>query len=318
MINLYRRLVRSQLTVNQLNNIHINLANRMTPLELEGLQSELPTAPSVWQNLIYKSSRKLPFKLPESYCIWQQKIEYAKSARDWIDMLHRACLQSGKAAPEPFIRRRLRQVALFSAGENRSGKILAICFAGNAQRMMMPMPVFLQHLDSSRVDVAFVKDPKRKGFRKGIDGIAPNLDILIKELKSLLKTEEYLKVVTIGTSGGGLPAILTAVKLGLDAGMSVGGRGPDAPIWLTNDSKMAGELLISYAKQSSAEPRLFLVYGNDKPKDKAKAEALADVVNAQLIPVSDPSGPVGHNALYPLVNQGKLTKFLEATVFDLT
>ena len=179
--------------------------------------------------------------------------------------------------------------------------------------MMMPMPVFLQHFDSSRVDVAFVKDPKRKGFRKGIDGIAPNLDILIDELKNLLKTDEYQRVVTIGTSGGGLPAILTAVKLGLDTGMSVG---PDAPIWLTNGSKMAGELLLSYARQASTEPRLFLVYGNDNPKDKAKAEALAAVVSAQLIPVSDPSEPVGHNALYPLVEQGKLTEFLAATVFN--
>ena len=134
MIVLYRRLVRSCRTVNQLNRIHINLANRMTPPELEGLQSELPPAPSAWQNLLCKSARKLPCKLPESFCIWQQKIEYAKSARDWIDMLHRASVQSGKTVPEPFIRRRIRQLAFYSAGENRSGKILAICFAGNAQR----------------------------------------------------------------------------------------------------------------------------------------------------------------------------------------
>jgi hypothetical protein len=184
--------------------------------------------------------------------------------------------------------------------------------------MMMPITVFLQHLNADRVDVAFLTDPLRNSFRRGVDGIAPNMELLIDELKTLLKIEEYQGVVTIGTSSGGTPAILTAVKLGLDGGLSVGGNGPDDPGWIMDDGKETGDLLSQYSKQLSVKPRLFLAFGSDIPKDRLAAEALASIVPATLIPISDPSGTVGHNALYSLLTQGKLTEFLNNTIFTVS
>jgi hypothetical protein len=84
------------------------------------------------------------------------------------------------------------------------------------------------------------------------------------------------------------------------------------------DGKSAGDLLTIYVEQSVAGSRLFLVFGKDSPKDRVRAESLGAVVPAQLIPICDPSEPVGHNALYPLAKQGKLVEFLESTVFDAT
>jgi hypothetical protein len=139
---------------------------------------------------------------------------------------------------------------------------------------------------------------------------------MYKELKTLLKVEQYRRVVTIGVSAGGLPAILTALELGLDAGLSVGGSGPDDPRWLMADRKSPRGKPFVYTRGATAKPELFLVFGADRSNDRANAEALAAVVHARVIAVSNPSEPVGHNALYSLVEQGKLTEFLNNTIFN--
>ena len=319
MISFYHRLMRGCHTINQQNKLRITLENRMTPLELDVLRSELPPAPMTLQHLFGKGVKELRRKFPGMFKTWHQGFEVTLSAHKWVEQLDPIYSLSGKPRPEPFVRRKLRSpLTFFEARGDKTHKILAICFGGNAQRMMMPMPVFLQHLNADRVDVAFLTDPRRNSFRRGVDGIAPNMEFLINELKTLLRIEEYQGVVAIGTSSGGTPAILTAVKLGLDAGLSVGGNGPDDPGWLMDDGKETGDLLSQYSKQSSVEPKLFLAFGSDIPKDRLAAEALSSIVPSTLIPISNPSGPVGHNALYSLLIQGKLVEFLETTVFDFS
>lgn len=319
MISFYRRVMRGCHTINQQNKIRITLENRMTPLELDMLRTELPPAPTALKLLFGKSVKELRRKFPGMLKTWHQGFEVTLSAHKWVEQLGPIYSLSGKPSPEPFVRRKLRSpLTFFEAEGDKANKILAICFGGNAQRMMMPMPVFLQHLNADCVDVAFLTDPRRQSFRHGVDGIAPNMELLINELKTLLGIEKYQGVVAIGTSSGGTPAILTAVKLGLDAGLSVGGNGPDDPGWLMDDGIETGYLLSQYSKQTSVEPRLFLVFGSDIPKDRLAAEAIASIVPSTLIPISDPSGPVGHNALYSLLTQGKLTEFLNNTIFNLS
>lgn len=317
MISFYRRVMRGCQTINQQNKIRITLENRMTPLELDTLKSELPAAPTALKLFFGRSVKELRRKFPGMFKTWHQGFEVTLSAHKWVEQLDPLYSLSGKPRPEPFVRHKLRSpLTFFETSGDKANKILAICFAGNAQRMMMPMPVFLQHLNADCVDVAFLTDPRRHSFRRGVDGIAPNMELLINELKTLLRIEKYQGAVAIGTSSGGTPAVLTALKLGLDAGLSVGGNGPDDPGWLMDDGKETGDLLSQYSKQSSVEPRLFLAFGSDIPKDRLAAEAIASIVPSTLIPISDPSGPVGHNALYSLLIQGKLTEFLNNTIFS--
>ena len=315
MIDFYRRLVRKCQTVNQQNKVRIALENRMTPLELEIFRSELQMVPGTYNVFLGMCVKQLRRKLPGAFKSWHMDFEVYLSARNWVKMLDLAYLKSGKPYPEHFRRHKLRQqLTLYKDGGDKHQKTLVICFSGNAQRMMMPMPVFLQHLDAKSMDVAFLKDPQRKGYQEGVDSIAPNLEQMFEELQTLLNIEEYRRVVAIGTSAGGLPAILATLKLGLNAGLSVGGSDPEDPRWRMVDGISTEAMTPLDTKKPTVTPELFLAFGADRLNDRAKAEALAAVVPARLLPISDPAEPVGHNALYSLVKQGKLSEFLHNTI----
>lgn len=299
MIVYYNRLVRGCKTHNMLNKLHIDLENRMTPLELDALRSSL-CARHTWDTV---------FRAP-------QRAAASPVQQLWVENLHRQCAKSGKPSAEPFARHRLRQrVTLFTDGGNRSDKTLAICFSGRAQRMMMPLPVFLQNIDAARVDVAFIRDPTRNSYRNGIGGVADSLEASIDQLGGLLGIAGYRRAVSIGTSGGGVPAVMSALRLNLDAALSAGGNHPDDPRWMAADGTGLREIFRRYVDASSATPEVSLVFGADSIKDKASAEAFASLVPARLIPVGGQNSSVEHNALYPLAKSGALRGLLESTVF---
>jgi hypothetical protein len=301
MIDFYNRLVRRCKTPNQFNKLHIDLENRMTPLELEGLRSELSPARHTWETLFRG----------------RQSTDPSPAQELWVQNLHHLATKSGKPCPEPFVRHRLRRrVTLFTAGGGRSGKTLAICFSGRAQRMMMPLPVFLQNIDSTQVDVAFMRDPTRNSYRLGIGGVSDSLEASIDKLKDILRIEDYFSTVSIGTSGGGIPAVMSALRLDLDAALSVGGNHPDDPRWNTAEGTGLRETLRRYNDACTGKPAIFLAFGTDCVKDKKSAEALASVVPARLITISVPNGSVEHNALYPVARSGGLAGLLKSTVFN--
>ncbi|MBI1284835.1 MAG: hypothetical protein GC183_10920 [Thiobacillus sp.] len=301
MIDFYNRLVRGCKTHNQFNKLHIDLENRMTPLELEALRSELSPARHTWETLFRG----------------RQSTDPSPAQELWVQNLHRLAAKIGKPCPEPFLRHRLRRrVTLFSAGGNRSGKTLAICFSGRAQRMMMPLPVFLQNIASTQVDVAFMHDPTRNSYRLGIGGVADSLEASIDKLRDILRIEDYRSVVSIGTSGGGVPAVMCALRLNLDAALSVGGNHPDDPRWITADGTGLREIFRRHVDAAKVKPAVFLAFGTDCAKDKKSAEALASIVPARLITISVPNGSVEHNALYPVARNGGLAGLLESTVFN--
>jgi len=301
MIDFYNRLVRGCKTHNQLNKLHIDLENRMTPLELEALRSELSPARHTWETLFRGRRTTDPSPTQEL----------------WVQNLHHLAANSGKPCPEPFVRYRLRRrVTLFTAGGSRSGKTLAICFSGRAQRMMMPLPVFLQNIDSTQVDVAFMHDPTRNSYRLGIGGVADNLEASIDKLKDILRIEDYRSVVSIGTSGGGVPAVMSALRLNLDAALSVGGNHPDDPRWITADGTGLREIFRRHVDAAKGKPAIFLAFGSDCLKDKEAAEAFASVVPGRPVTISVPNDKVEHNALYPVARRGGLARLLESTVFN--
>jgi hypothetical protein len=300
MIKFYRRLARGCKTHNMLNKLHIELENRMTPLELDALRSELAPMRHAAETALRDHEHHGPSPAQQS----------------WVENLSRLAGRSGKPRPEPFVRQRVRRrVTLFTAGGSRSGKTLAICFSGRAQRMMLPLAVFLQNLDSTQVDVAFIRDPTRNSYRLGIGGVADTLEASIDKLGDLLGLEEYRSVVSIGTSGGAVPAVMSALRLRLDAAFSVGGNRPDDPRWNAADGTGLKETLLRYAGACTEVPTLFLVFGANSIKDKEAATALAGVVPAQLLEISAPNVPVEHNALFPLAVSGGLAGLLESTVF---
>ncbi len=131
MIRLYQRLTRNCQTVNQLNSVHIALENKMTPLQVTTLRKQCAAK---WTD--------------ESH-----------PANKWLEDLYNLYLKSGKEEPEVFTCKRInRHLRLYTSGIGlKQEKTLLICFTGCAQRLMMPIPVFLQHFDSEKVPRVMLK-----------------------------------------------------------------------------------------------------------------------------------------------------------------
>jgi hypothetical protein len=189
-------------------------------------------------------------------------------------------------------------------------------FTGSSARLLMPTSVFLQHLDARRTDLVLIRYPAGQGFSRGIPGLAEGFGGSVERLRTLVRVDEYAACATLGTSGGGLAALMTAMQLGAAAALSVGGRGPDEPRWHEALGTSAGAALQEHAGRLAGTPRVFLAFGRDHAADKAAAEAMARVVPARLVEIVDPRGKVGHNALLPPLLRGELRTLLESTVLD--
>lgn len=281
MIGPYLRLRRRCQTVNQLNRLHIALENRLLPLQLQSLHKVLQSV--------------------------------GPDALGWTERLLAMARRSGKARPEPYERACLRpSLTLYrSAGEAGGARMLLICWTGAARRMMMPLPVFLQHLDAATVDVLLLRYPLGEGYRRGVPDLGPDIASTIDRVAQHVVPGRYARVAAMGVSGGGLPALLTGLRLGLDTVLAVGAGHPADPRWTEALGQEAEALLARWAGQARRLPRITLAHGADSPADTAAARALAELLPAQRMAVSSDQGPVGHVALAPLLEQGRLRGFLE-------
>ena len=308
MIAGYRRAARRCRTVNQFNALHIALDNRLTPAELVALVHQ--QGPWFRPRLQLRRALRL---LPQRWRHAQPQHAPAALRDEWLRKLLRFYAMVRKPRPEPFARRKLsRHLRLYSSGGPRRDKTLLLCFVGSAQRPMMPLPVFLQHLDAASTDVLMVGYPRGVGLRRGLPELAGSFEASIDRLRELADIGAYRRCVALGTSGGGTPALLAALRLGLPAAMSAGGGGPNDMRWAAELGEDVGDLAERYARALPAAPRVVLAYGADEPNDVASAQAFAQRIPAQLVPVRDGRRSVPHNVLQPLLRRHRLRDFLQA------
>lgn len=319
MIGLYRRLTRGCRTQNQLNRVHIALEARMTPAEVMALWTGLMTKPKLaW---FARAERRLLWRMTKmpllrrsalsTELLLQKKLR-AHSKR-WISTLRERIELAGKPSPEPFVRKRVRHsVTRFDGSGDRRDKTLLVCFTGDAYRMMMPMPVFLQQIDSERVDVAYLRTVRARGYRSGIRGVGDDLESSVAALERLLDFSSYKRVAMMGSSGGGLPALFAAFQIGVDAVLAAGANNPDDPRWAgMSGGGGATALFRRFSGRGMRVPKVHLVYGALNKRDEQAAKAIAsciDVASITGVPDSD------HGCLFPLVERRQFEGLLESTV----
>lgn len=297
MIEDYFERVASCRTLNQINGVHIAMTNVMTPMEALAVRDRLGAGGWMFpaENVGTEGSARLTAMLA---------MHMDKIVGDFVE--------AGKERAEVFLRLPVaRDVWLFSRGGERSSKTLIIAFTGNADRLMMPTPTFMQHLDADAADVLMLVDRSKQGYRGGLAGVAESIEDLILALPRLGQAERYRRTVVAGTSGGGLPAVLAGLKLGADAVMAVGCRTPHAGRWqdLRGMGVGGAELLTGWRKESKAG-NVSIVHGAQHAQDAAAAAEIAALITARVVPVSVEGVEVQHNALYPLVRAGRFTAFL--------
>jgi hypothetical protein len=305
-IKVYGRLIEGVRSTNQLNRLQIALENIMTPLEAEQFAPRL--APAL-------SARLLAIHGPAAEPLTAMTIgeRLFERTHAWRRRLQRQMALVAKAEPEGFTRLRLsRDVRLYSNPGASGPKRLLILFSSLALRPMMPVHVFLQHVDARTTDVMFLRDSERDAFRSGLFGLGTTLHDVIDRLPRLVDLSRYQSVSTMGTSGGGVPALVAGLSLGARAAISAGGLHPVGNYGTFGDRPLE-KALEDLRQVAGSRTHVFLITGAKAVVDGVAAEATAALLGATRLTISgtDDAG-VGHNSLFALAQQGRLARVLEA------
>jgi hypothetical protein len=297
-------------TPNEVNALHIQFENGLTPAEMFELINIINLARAALERgavddvaIDLEPTMTALKALPEKHLAYVYR---------WIDTLATLMLRTKREIAEPYVRQRRGPYASFySTGGDTASKCLAICFAGAGQRMMMPVAVFLQHLPASRYDVVVLRDVARNGYRTGIPGIGATLEEVVDRV-GMAQRSYYESVVSLGVSAGGLPAIWAYLQLELDKGIAVGANHPSDPRWQMWGGDGVAPPFQRYLARFTKTPDMLFVHGADEAHDREAAAAFAGILPSRTLAVVGNAGkPSGHNALYTLLLRSQLEPFLE-------
>jgi len=253
-------------TQNEFNRLRITLENILAPAEISAI-AKLDLPPQV-----------------------------AERTRQWFDKL-RKWQPDMLEAPQGYARHHLLPRLIFYRDtriEPRE-KDLLVTFSGNAGRLMMPVCVFLQFMDSKSWDIALLKKPASGSHLRGVDKNADDFPGLVQFIETALHPRAYRRVMTLGASAGGFPALWAAALMGADRGISAGGSPPRTlPDLRLDDRGSKGDFR--------------MVYGAGSPPDYEAALVLKDLFGGRLHPVADVEG---HSVLAELMRRGQLAEFLK-------
>jgi hypothetical protein len=256
-VRLYRRRIGRCRTENQLNRIHIAIENYMTPAEVRhfgaALAGDAADTPS----------------------------------RRWIEGLAGA-LPVKTARPVEFERRAIvKGVSLYSAAVgSAAGKTLLIGFAGRFLRLMLPTAWVLDCLNPALYDVVVLRDFSRLSFALGIPGLGNDIFAVLSGLRGHVDPGAYRNAISLGTSGGGVPALMAAILLGLDRGISVGGQDMQRIAVKLAHCGLNGDAYAALlASRPNPFPELILAYGENCQTDAQAAFAQHQLMPSRLAKV---------------------------------
>lgn len=241
-----------------------------------------------------------------------RRIELIVNLQRWHAIMEDALRGHGRKV-QPYVRATLAPgAAMFSAPgtpEEIARRTLVIAFTGNADRLMMPLAMFLQHCPADANDVLVLYDRSRRFFLAGVDGFATDLPDSVDEIRRRIDLSRYRHCVAFGCSGGGLAAVWAAVELGLPRAVSIGGATPHE----TAQSAHAHNLDTSGFRTAIRErgerlPEVLYVAGEGASRDRAKGLAMREYLPTRQLIVP---GCAEHNTLFHLRRQGSLDRFLE-------
>lgn len=299
LLDLYNARIVLARTLNEVNEIHIAFANSITPSEAVYLHGNLFVAGKHKAPALRADSRFTPAQLRDG-------------ARLWIDQLRATLADVGKSRTELFRRHELHDaVVLFSADRRKARRNLVLSFTGANQRLMMPIATFLQNFDCRTTDILYVRDSSRQGYRNGIPKLADDMAEIGPALLQLIDIAPYQRRVSIGVSAGGLPGLVAALRLGLDATLVCGGSSPLRGQFDRPDQPAFAEKLRGW-REAAPEVRVVAAFGAQEPEDERAVEDLERcVAGTEPCRVALEGVEVKHNLLYKLSSAGKLAEFFD-------
>lgn len=333
MIKLYNRMVRNCKSKNMYNRIHIILENHMTPEQFYKLKSDFKVYNDIAKIKERSSLKKIVNRIfPEFYkslVYLRNKIIYSRIKIDegsktnfnqytikWIKRIDGYFKQIKKNYPESFVKKRINRYTIHFTSKDQTiktkDKTLLVCFTGNAQRMMMPLAVFLQYFDSKTTDVICISRPREQGFTCGLPGYDQNFEGMLDRLGSL-PFKDYKLVVGLGVSGGSFATLMLSLKYSFDAAMAVGPVAPDDLRLIEVLGKKTENFIEDFKNNTHKLTSIYLVYGAKDLKGKDNVNKWKEVLEeVNIIKIDN----AGHSALTRLIKDGKFADLLSKTILE--
>ena len=257
-LRLYRRRIDRCRTENQRNRVHIMVENYMTPAEVRQFAAALAGDPA------------------------------DSPSRQWIVRLA-GRLPVNKARPAEFARKGLCKGATrYTNGDaSTPQKTLIVGVSGHFHRLMVPTPWLLDCLNPALYDVVILRDFSRIYYSSGIPGLGRDFAAAIAGLGRRIDPRAYRNTIAVGTSGGGLAALLAAALLDFDKAIAIGAQdfahvaGKLKAFAATDDPYTA----FLASPRERRWPELLLAYGADNRGDAASAAAIHAILPSELRPV---------------------------------
>lgn len=274
-------------TANEVRRVQVMLANELAPIEVAALAAAMRTGHAG----AYGSTERFLSGLESMLGLATQR-------------------------PQPHVRQVVAPGVLRYAApgtENeKARRTLVVAFTGAAFRLMLPIAVVLQNLDADRHDLLLLFDRARTQFLGGVPGVADDLPALVAALDRLADFGRYRRLVFLGTSAGGLPALYAAIEARAARGVSVGGSVPDdIPQRVqTRDTDLA-PLRAALARSRGGTTELVCVCGERHARDRGNAYWYAANAGAAVVEVP---GYADHNVLQGVFEAGNLRAFLARLV----
>lgn len=291
---LYDRLFSTSSTVNQLNLVHIELENFMTPSEAYALVDHIFHAPT---RTSAASDR------PD---LWSHAGGWALALQDKLE----AGPRNADRAMARYWRR--RGALLFQRSASPARRLI-VCFAGGARRLMMPVPVFLQHVCALDADVLILRGQRGSPtYSNGIPGVSAGFPGVVRWLRDFALRRPVAEIACVGTSHGALPSIVAGMQLGATSVLAAGTFSTDAAHLFEGTSACdLSDVVAVFRNYRLALPNVHLVFGDASDRDAATATVIAG-----LIPGGSVTTVPGaqHGCLWPLVQRGEFTDLLDRTI----
>ncbi len=271
LIDVYRWRIRRCRTKNQVNRLHIALERILVPAELRHLGMALGDEPA----------------LPLS--------------RKWIERVLEL-MPLNKARPIEFERHvKLKGLTRYTADIGTSAhKTLILGFTGDNHRLMAPTAFLLDCLNPAGYDLVVLNDYAKSLYVEGIPGLGDSFFAMLAGLHAYVDFSSYRIVVAYGTSGGGLAAVLAAIALKLDKGVSIAGVGfGKLEARVARKGLPVEPFRAVVASRPVPYPDLLLVYGADNPRDEAFAASVSKLIPGRVMKVMNcgEHGLIGYHLL---------------------
>ncbi|MCD9148078.1 hypothetical protein [Pseudophaeobacter flagellatus] len=212
-----------------------------------------------------------------------------------------------KGLQRPLLRDEKSEFIISPEGSSGTSVLVFGGIGGRAAGISYPM--LDGYFSARNATGLYTRDPNRLLTLGGIPKLGSTLDETVAALRQCLKDlSHHKRLVVLGTSGGGLGAIIYGARLkadvihlmspatsvDIDFLRKIGDtRAPALQVRLGNlvhkDARDGREILLQ-----APSPRVHVHYAADNPTDRAHAEHLKDLANVQLFPKR---GIYDHNIL---------------------